>query len=149
MICAPTIPQSDPLYRTHMHPQCHTVTSRVLERVTTGLLAKISQDERLHLTDQEGAPDESPTSTRNGAKLLVEDLRLRKGVTRARLGGGTTTRRVLPLVNLSHQPTHHPHLTSNQVSVKLNCRIFHRVLERVQLSGASREDAQEFHNSFH
>ena len=149
MICAPTIPHSNPLYRTHMHPQYHTVTSRVAERVTTGLLAKISQDERLHLTDQEGAPDESPTSTRNGAKLLVEDLRLRKGVTRARLGGGTTTRRVLPLVNLSHQPTHHPHLTSNQVSVKLNCRIFHRVLERVQLSGASREDAQEFHNSFH
>ena len=76
------------------HPQYHTVTSRVAERVTTGLLAKISQDERLHLTDQEGAPDESPTSTRNGAKLLVgvgEDLRLRKGVTRARQGGGTTS----------------------------------------------------------
>ena len=67
-------------------------------RVTTGLLAKISQDERLHLTDQEGGTDESPTSTRNGAKMLVgvglgEDLRLRKeGVTRrARQGGGTTT----------------------------------------------------------
>ena len=40
-------------------------------RVTTGLLAKISQDERLHLTDQEGGTDESPTSTRNGAKMLV------------------------------------------------------------------------------
>ena len=68
MICAPTIPQSDPLY--HTHTQYHTVTSRVAERVTTGLLAKISQDERLHLTDQEGAPDESPTSTRNGANLV-------------------------------------------------------------------------------
>ena len=49
--------------------------------------------------DQEGATDESPTSTRNGAKLLVgvgKDLRWRKGVTRARQGGGTTMWRVLP-----------------------------------------------------
>ena len=65
------------------------------EGVRTALLAKISQDERLHLTaDQEEGTDESPTSTRNGAKLLVgvgEDLRLRKGVTRARQGGGTTS----------------------------------------------------------
>ena len=88
----------------------HTVTSCCSavwqrRRVTTALLAKISQDERLHLTDQEGGTDESPTSTRNGAKMLVGGrFKVEEGGNKGETRGRNHERRVLPLVNLSRQP---------------------------------------------
>ena len=78
------------------------------EGVTTALLAKISQDERLHLTDQEGGTDESPTSTRNGAKMLVGGVggrfKVEEGGNKGETRGRNHERRVLPLVNLSRIP---------------------------------------------
>ena len=77
------------------------------EGVTTALLAKISQDERLHLTaDQEEGTDESPTSTRNGAKLVGWGwgrFKVEEGGNKGETRGRNHERRVLSLVNLSRR----------------------------------------------
>ena len=89
----------------------HTVTNSSAvwqrrRRVTTGLLAKISQDERLHLTDQEGEQMNrrhqqgmEPRCWLGWVRFKVEEGGNKEGKTRGR----NHEWRVLPLVNLSRQ----------------------------------------------
>ena len=91
-------------------PSCRPAAQPVTKlrrRVTVGVLANISQEgRRHHLTaDQEGATDESPTSTRNGANLVGwARFKVSEGGNKAETRGRNHDVEGVALVNLSRPP---------------------------------------------